>query len=89
MALFDESDVVSLPTLDYFASVVKICNLPGEKGAALACRFGMALALRHPEYAQAYVQMTDTPDLDLFGAEARMLDGFVRLVPITAVTEKE
>lgn len=89
MALFDKDDVASIPTLNYFTSVGNVATLPGDKGAAMGFRIGMALAMRHPEYAQAYLQMTNTPDIDIDGAEGQMLDGFVRAVPLTAVTEKE
>jgi len=89
VALFDENDVVSMPTLHYFTLIGNVATLPGDKGAAMGFRIGMALAMRHPEYAQAYLRMTNTPDLDVNGAEEEMLDGFVRLVPVTTVTEKE
>ena len=89
MPLFDENDTVSVPTLDYFTTFGSMDRLSGPKEASLGVRFGMAVAVRHPEYAQAYLRMTNTPDLDVNGAEGKTLDGFVRLVPVTTVTEKE
>ena len=89
MALFDENDKVSMPTLDYFSTIFNVAELPGPKAAAMGCRFGMAVAMRHLEYAQAYLRMTETPDLDIRGAEGRTLDAFVHGIPVAAVTEKE
>ncbi|KKN12976.1 hypothetical protein LCGC14_1010980 [marine sediment metagenome] len=89
MALFDENDVVSLPTRDFFSGGVGGLGVP--EAVAMGVRFGIALALRYPEYAQAYVQMTVMMESNGMpvGGEEDTFNSFIRAVPVTAVTEKE
>lgn len=58
----------------------------GEAGAVsvtLGMGFGMALGLRHPEYAQAYVRLMGVPPA------SATIDDFVEAVPIQVKGELE
>ena len=48
--------------------------------ASFGFRFGMAVALRHPEYAQAYARLIGASTLR--HTEGAMIDAFVKEVPI-------
>jgi len=62
-------------------------KIPGldAKSASLGLRFGMAVALRHPEYAQAYIQVTGLHTADPL--EERAIQGFIEWVPMEGETE--
>lgn len=50
------------------------------RSASVGLRFGMTVAMRHPEYAQAYLQITRLP-------EERAIQGFIEMVPVEGIIE--
>ena len=62
-------------------------QIPGldAKSASLGLRFGMMVAMRHPEYAQAYTQLTCLPVADPL--EERAIQGFIEWVPMGGEAE--
>ncbi len=50
------------------------------ESAALGLRYGLIIALRHPNYARAYVAMTNRPESDQF--EQGAVEEFMATVPI-------
>ncbi len=76
-------------TADYFAQedIQTLMHNPGVVIAAMALRFGITVALRHPEYAQAYYQLTKgiAPEADEL--EDEVIDDFVKSVALTNLAE--
>ena len=75
-------------TMAYFGqpSVSGLMQFPGRSIATMALRFGIAVALRHPEYAQAYHQLTKgiAPEAD--EVEDKVIDDFVKAIPLSTTT---
>ncbi len=57
---------------------------PGS--ASLGLRYGMIIALSHPDYARAYTAATHRPEADPFQDEA--IKAFMSAVPLMAGEEK-
>ena len=70
-------------TQDYWANV----NIPGldPGSAAHGLRYGMIIALSHPDYARAYTAATHLPAADRYQEEA--IKEFMAGVPMTAGEE--
>lgn len=82
-----QTDIVSTPTIEYFVGTESIARSVGPIAATLGFRFGMAVALRHPEYAQAYTRMTADSRAD--AVEDEVVTNFINAVPISMEEEPE
>ena len=79
----ENSKRILFNTVDYFERSGKMMQERGEVIATTVVRFGMAVALRHPEYAQAYHRMTFgyLPEADKI--EDAVIDEFIRYIPLS------
>ncbi len=68
-------------TLEYFGRKDPEAQTPSYKTAAFGFRFGMAVTLRHPEYARAYMSLLALSPLEK-DIEDGLVDGFIREIPI-------
>ena len=83
----DGRDALIEKSLKYLEKVVEDVQGLHAPSAAHGVRFGFAIAMRHPEYAQAFLKMTDIPILRARGSEERCVNDFVRRVPIEGVSD--
>lgn len=80
MSKVDED--ILFATMDYFSHAI------GGRGSREAVattfmRLGMALALRHPEYAQVYVKLTSSfVEQGTNEIEAEVINHFIQMVPL-------
>lgn len=71
-------------TVAYFKLKEKL-GYPSEDTAAYGFRFGMAVALKHPEYAQAFVRTLSSLLSD--AVEGAIVDEFINAVPLRGELE--
>ena len=71
-------------TVAYFKSKDNL-GYPPADASAYGFRFGMAVALKHPEYAQAFVRLLSSPMSNL--VEGMIGDEFVETVPLEGELE--
>ena len=74
-------DEVLMQTSLYWAQHTRISKLD-IGSATLGVRYGMIIALRQPDYAQAYTKATRRPKADQFEEEA--VKEFMAAVPLMA-----
>ncbi len=73
-----KEDIVRLTNL-YWTNIAGVRGLDA-RSATLGLRYGIIIALRHPNYARAYAKATHRPEADQFEAEA--VKEFIAAVPL-------
>ena len=77
--MLTKDEVVRLTQLYWIHAHVRHLDV---ESATLGLRYGLIIALRHPNYAHAYVAATNRPESDQF--EQRAVEEFITTVPIDA-----
>ena len=63
----------------------KSLGYPSEDLSAYGFRFGMSVAMKHPEYAQAFIRILSSPMSNL--VEGTVADEFIEAVPLEGELE--
>ncbi len=79
-------DILFKTTAYFESAAAELRTEPNSIVATVMVRFGMLIALQHPEYAQAYYRMTKGMQLEADAIENETVRSFISHVPLTSVS---